>query len=55
MAVFGIIVGEELLTEDAGVLDAAEPFWECRAVFQGFIVNTNAGGGWWQSTDCGAV
>ena len=38
MMVVTVVPGEELPAEDLGVLDAAEPFWKLRRIFQGFEV-----------------
>ena len=34
VAMLAVVPGEEHLTEDAGVLEAAEAFWEVRAILQ---------------------
>jgi hypothetical protein len=45
VAVLGVVVGEENAAEHVGVLDGPEFAGECGAVFEGLVVNTNAGGG----------
>jgi hypothetical protein len=55
MAVLIVVVGEEKITEVVGFAEAGEFPGECRAVFQGLVVNTNVEGGRWQFTGCGAV
>ena len=56
MPVLGVVVGEEGVSEAAGVFEGIEAAGECRAVFEGLVVNTNAGGGErWRFTERGAV
>ena len=56
VAVFVVVPAEEVLAVRPGMLDRGEPGREVRPVFQGLVVNTNAGGGErWCFTERGAV
>ncbi len=51
-----VVVGEEDVAEVAGLAEGFEAAGECRAVFEGLVVSTNAGGGErWRFTERGAV
>jgi hypothetical protein len=45
MAVVVIVVGEEYVAECACFVEGGEAAGKCRTVFEGLVVNTNAGGG----------